>query len=150
MSDDEDSNGVKSTFMKREMEGDAAERNVGNVQNYIAQVKGTMVGKKKKSGGKHQAGKKGQHGAATMKGMDGGTKVQVSAGCTPLGEGGENCPFSNHTKIEGKFYDMCWELAQGLGIDIETHCSDLDTKLACNKVNTCKWTSGECVYTAGK
>jgi hypothetical protein len=54
LSDDEDSNGVKSTFMKREKEGDTAERNVGNVQNCIAQIEGSMGGKKQ-LGGKHHA-----------------------------------------------------------------------------------------------
>jgi ribosomal RNA-processing protein 17 len=82
LSDDEDSNDVKRTFFEREKHGkdhiDTAQRNAGNVQNYIAQVKGTMGGKKKKSGGRHNAGKKGQHGAATMKGMGGGTTLKMA------------------------------------------------------------------------
>lgn len=81
LSDDEESTDVKRNFFEREKHGtdhvDTAQKQAGNVQNYIAQVKGTMGGKKK-SGGKHHAGKKGQHGAANMKGMGSGTTLKMA------------------------------------------------------------------------
>lgn len=82
LSDDEDSNDDrKRNFFEREKHGkdhvDTAQKQAGNVQSYIAQVKGSMGGKKK-SGGKHHAGKKGQHGAATMKGMGGATTLKMA------------------------------------------------------------------------
>ena len=84
LSDDEDSTAdVKRTFFEREKHGtdhvDTEQKQAGNVQNYVAKVKGTMGGKQKKSsGGKHHAGKKGQHGAATMKGMGSGTTLKMA------------------------------------------------------------------------
>lgn len=82
--------------------------------------------------------------------MDGGTMETISEGCFPVGDGGKSCPFDTTIKAEGKFYDVCYELARGLGIDIETHCDDIETSLECNKVNTCKWSANACQYTADK
>ncbi|KAL9185342.1 hypothetical protein ACHAXT_003119 [Thalassiosira profunda] len=45
---------------------DDAQRKAGHVKSYIAEVKGTL-GHKKKGG--HSGGRKGQHGASSMKGM---------------------------------------------------------------------------------
>lgn len=80
-SDDEESTGAKrSSFFDREKHGsdhvDTEQKQAGNVQNYIAKVKGTMGGKQKKT--KHNAGKKGQHGAANMKGMGSGTTLKMA------------------------------------------------------------------------
>ena len=80
-SDDEESTDAKrSSFFDREKHGsdhvDMEQKQAGNVQNYIAKVKGTMGGKQKKT--KHNAGKKGQHGAANMKGMGGGTTLKMA------------------------------------------------------------------------
>lgn len=82
--------------------------------------------------------------------MEGGVYQSISNGCEPLGEGGLKCPFATTTKANGKFYDICYEMAKGLEIEIETHCSLIETRLACDKVNTCKWTANQCVYTASK
>lgn len=81
--------------------------------------------------------------------MEGGTHEFVSVGCKPLGDGGYSCPFALTEKIKGKYYDVCYELAQGLGIDHQTHCDEIDTPRACRKVNTCKWTDEGCKYSAG-
>jgi ribosomal RNA-processing protein 17 len=80
--EEEDSTDATRNFFEREKHGaghvDTEQRQAGNVQNYIAKVKGSMGGKKKKSGGKHPTGKKGQHGAANMKGMGSGTTLKMA------------------------------------------------------------------------
>ncbi|KAL3782909.1 hypothetical protein HJC23_004888 [Cyclotella cryptica] len=82
--DDESTSNAKLNFFEREEHGtnhiDTEQRKAGNVQKYIAEVKGTMGGSKRKktAGGKHNAGKKGQHGAATMKGMGNATTLKMA------------------------------------------------------------------------
>jgi hypothetical protein len=83
--------------------------------------------------------------------MEGGVYESISMGCFDMGEGGKECPFSTTVKAEGKFYDTCYEMAKGLGIDIETHCDLIQTRLECARVNTCQWTDANiCEYTAEK
>lgn len=80
-SDDEDDDVINSkrAFYEREQHGsshvDTAQKRAGDVQNYIASVKGTMGSKKKNA---KQGGKKGQHGAATMKGMGNATTLKMA------------------------------------------------------------------------
>mmetsp|Transcript_31367 Transcript_31367/g.64613 ORF Transcript_31367/g.64613 Transcript_31367/m.64613 type:complete len:281 (+) Transcript_31367:223-1065(+) len=83
-SDDEDDESVNSNkeFFARAKHGsghvDEAQKNAGNVQSYIAKVKGTMNGNKKgKTSGK-KGGKKGQHGASSMKGMGNASTVKMA------------------------------------------------------------------------
>lgn len=72
-SDDEDDNSINSkrVFYARKQHGaghvDEAQKRAGDVHKYITEVKGTMNQSKK--GTSKQGGKKGQHGASTMKGM---------------------------------------------------------------------------------
>jgi ribosomal RNA-processing protein 17 len=80
---DDESDSPKRNFFEREKHGsnhvDTEQKKAGNVQNYIDKVKGTMGGKKKTGGDrKHAAGKKGQHGAATMKGMGNATTLKMA------------------------------------------------------------------------
>ncbi|KAL7481146.1 hypothetical protein ACHAW6_006822 [Cyclotella cf. meneghiniana] len=82
--DDQSTCDAKLNFFEREKHGtthiDTEQRKAGNVQHYIAEVKGTMGGSKRKKsgGGKHIAGKKGQHGAASMKGMGNANTLKMA------------------------------------------------------------------------
>ena len=84
--------------------------------------------------------------------MDGGTLSLQGVGCYDRGEGLKDCPFSVVTNAKGKFYDICYEMAQELEIEYETHCDFIDTRLDCNRVNTCEWdaASNKCQYNAAK
>lgn len=71
--------------------------------------------------------------------------------CRDIGDGSKYCDSAVLSKAEGKFYDICYEMAKGLGIDIETHCDLIQTRLECNRINTCQWTDANiCEYTAEK
>jgi hypothetical protein len=44
--------------------------------------------------------------------MEGGTLSLQAAGCIDIGAGLKECPFNVATKAEGKFYDICYEIAK--------------------------------------
>ena len=74
--DDDDDEVDKRDFYARKEHGpghvDEAQRKAGDVTSYMIAVKGTMGSKKKTGGGGgggRHGGRKGQHGASTMKGM---------------------------------------------------------------------------------
>ncbi|KAL7552360.1 hypothetical protein ACHAWF_015657 [Thalassiosira exigua] len=79
--DDDDDVEARRDFYARETHGsnhvDEAQRAAGNVRSYIAKVKGTMGNKKKADGG-GSGGRKGQHGASSMKGMGGGANLKMA------------------------------------------------------------------------
>ncbi len=83
-SDDEDDESVNSNkeFFARAKHGsghvDEAQKNAGDVHNYIAKVKGTMNGNKKGKMSGRKGGKKGQHGASSMKGMGNASTVKMA------------------------------------------------------------------------
>jgi len=84
-SDDEDEddivNSKNADFYAREKHGanhvDEAQQRAGNVNKYMAEVKGTMGQRKSKNSG-GGGGRKGQHGASTMKGMGNGTTLKMA------------------------------------------------------------------------
>ena len=84
--------------------------------------------------------------------MDGGTLSSQQLECFVKADGVKECPFAVVTNAKGKFYDICYEMAQELEIEYETHCDFIDTRLDCNRVNTCEWdaASNKCQYSAAK
>lgn len=80
--DDEDdlTNSKAQQFYARKQHGpghvDEAQKLAGNFRNYIANVKGTLGSKKKAAG--RQGGRKGQHGASTMKGMGNAASLKMA------------------------------------------------------------------------
>lgn len=54
--------------------------------------------------------------------MEGGVFSAQGSGCHDNGDGSKYCPFSVITKAEGKFYDICYEMAKGLNVEYETYC----------------------------
>ena len=79
--DDDDSINGEREFYSRTKHGadhvDEAQKRAGNFQTYIADVKGTL-GQKKKGGGGKNGGKKGMHGASSMKGMGNAASLKVA------------------------------------------------------------------------
>lgn len=78
--DEDDLTNSKAQFYARKQHGpghvDEAQKLAGNFRNYIANVKGTL-GSKKKSAGR-LGGRKGQHGASTMKGMGNAASLKMA------------------------------------------------------------------------
>jgi ribosomal RNA-processing protein 17 len=78
--DDDDDELDKRKFYARKEHGpghiDEAQKKAGNVENYISSVKGIMGSNKKKT--KTGGGKKGQHGASTMKGMGNASTLKMA------------------------------------------------------------------------
>ncbi|KAL7425316.1 hypothetical protein ACHAXH_005844 [Discostella pseudostelligera] len=78
--DIDDLTNPKSQFYARKQHGpghvDEAQKLAGNFRNYISDVKGTMGSKNKSTG--RQAGRKGQHGASTMKGMGNAASLKMA------------------------------------------------------------------------
>ena len=78
--DDDDDELDKRKFYARKEHGpghiDEAQKKAGNVENYISSVKGIMGSNKKKT--KTGGGKKGQHGASTMKGMGNASTLKIA------------------------------------------------------------------------
>ena len=78
--DDDDDELDKRKFYARKEHGpghiDEAQKKAGNVENYISAVKGIMGSNKKKT--KTGGGKKGQHGASTMKGMGNASTLKMA------------------------------------------------------------------------
>jgi len=71
-SDDED---TEKTKEKRKYSNDEQQRAAGDVTKFLTELKGTLPGKKS-SGGKKPH--KGQHGAATMKGIGGAKNLKMA------------------------------------------------------------------------
>jgi len=78
--EEEDDRLLKTRVKSSERNNDAAQREAGNVEKYINQLKGKLPGKKKKkdSGAKAAWSGKGRHGADQMKGMGGGGGVKMA------------------------------------------------------------------------
>jgi hypothetical protein len=87
-SDDDDEDGPTSDeFYARKEHGpghvDEAQKRAGDVTNYMTAVKGTMGSKKRGTssaggGGGRHGGRKGQHGASTMKGMGNASTLKMA------------------------------------------------------------------------
>jgi hypothetical protein len=86
--DDDDEDGPTSDeFYARKEHGpghvDEAQKRAGDVSNYMTAVKGTMGSKKRGTssaggGGGRHGGRKGQHGASTMKGMGNASTLKMA------------------------------------------------------------------------
>ena len=83
--------------------------------------------------------------------MDGGVFKLEGGNCYDLKDGSKYCDDTVLVKAEGKFYDICYEMGNGLGVETVTHCDLIDSRSACKRVNTCEWTADNaCAYTPFK
>ncbi len=106
--DDDDITNSRAQFYARKQHGpghvDEAQKLAGNFRNYIANVKGTLGSKKKSTG--RQGGRKGQHGASTMKGMGNAASLKVAkktlAKFKKGGKGGDDERIRGGSGVGGK------------------------------------------------
>lgn len=78
---DDDSSDEEDNFAntaRRPKSVDTAQKNAGNVQKFLDQLKGNMPGKKNRDNG-HRAKRKGMDGAADMKGVGGSGNLKIAS-----------------------------------------------------------------------